>query len=173
MHTGEPPSPTLLLSREGNLLIVSHGARLPPRCFRCNQPATQSKLYKLSWHKSWLWLLAVVNPPLYFVVAPFVRESIRIEAWLCDQHRSRRARGWIGVGGGLLVGAALLGTGIWVNDPGLMGMGGLALIAGLATWVVLLRLWVPQAIQDGKGRIGGCGGEFLDSLDGESSPPGT
>lgn len=99
--TAFTPTAGTLIYREGNAVVVSAlGASLPPRCVRCNQPASNRLLRRLYWHHPALYLLLFVGLCFYLIPALIVRKKAVVEVGLCDQHHKRRMLGillgWLG-----------------------------------------------------------------------------
>lgn len=95
------------IHREGDLVVVpKEGAILPPRCVRCNQPASNRLLRRLYWHHPALYLLILIGMCFYLIPALIVRKKAIVEVGVCDQHHKRRrlgiAIGWVGFVVGLV-----------------------------------------------------------------------
>jgi len=95
------PAAGATIYREGNAVVVpAQLAVLPPRCVRCNQPASKRLLRRLYWHHPALYLLLLVGLCFYLIPALIVRKKAVIEVGLCDQHHKRRLLGiligWLG-----------------------------------------------------------------------------
>lgn len=172
MDVNNPYAPSKLASpssnlvrRDGVILVVGDGAQLPGCCFKCNEPGTHRKVYKLSWHKPWLFALAVASPIVYVLVAQFLTQKISIEASLCATHRARIVRGWILLAVSLLVGPGLLFAGATQDETFLVLSGILVFVGALIAAVIHLRMLVPEVIDNSVGRIKGCAPEFLATLD--------
>ena len=89
------------IHREGDSVVVpKDGASLPPRCVRCNLPASRRLLRRLYWHHPALYLLILVGLCFYLIPALIVRKRAVVEVGVCDQHHKRRrlgiAIGWLG-----------------------------------------------------------------------------
>jgi hypothetical protein len=68
-------APTGGLWREGNRLVTTSTATLPPRCVKCNQLGTvQYANRKFYWSTPWLLFLILVNLLVYAIVALVVRK---------------------------------------------------------------------------------------------------
>lgn len=154
-----------LVRRDDGILVVGDGAELPSRCFKCNGPGTHRKTYKLSWHKPWLFALAVASPIVYVLVAQFLTQRISVQASLCASHRARVVRGWMLLALSLLVGPGLLFAGAVQDEAFLILTGVLVFVGALVGAVVHLRLMVPELIDNGVARIKGCAPDFLATLD--------
>ncbi|HEY6727411.1 MAG TPA: hypothetical protein VI197_25425 [Polyangiaceae bacterium] len=100
------PTAGATIHREGNAVVVpAQLAVLPPRCVRCNQPASKRLLRRLYWHHPALYLLLLVGLCFYLIPALIVRKKAVIEVGLCDRHHQRRLQGiligWLGFAGSL------------------------------------------------------------------------
>ncbi|WP_406700798.1 hypothetical protein V5E97_18585 [Singulisphaera sp. Ch08] len=104
--------------QDGNLLVLSDEARLPDRCIKCNLPANDYRLKrKLAWHPPIWYVTALISPLLYVIVALCIRQTVRIEVGLCENHRRRRSLAityaWLAILGG--IGLALAGA-FWIDS---------------------------------------------------------
>lgn len=160
-----PPSQAQgLIRRDGNLLVVGDRASLPDRCVFCNAPGHHRKTYKLQWHPRWVYWVLLVGPIPMAIVAQYCRKTISIEAMLCQEHRRNRL-----VSGAILATGAIGGlVGIFwglANDEGMVAfyslIGGLLLVLFGA---IGLRFLPPDRIEDGIGRLKGCGEAFLETI---------
>jgi hypothetical protein len=75
--------------READILVMAKIARLPRRCVKCNEPATNRLRRTLYWHNPAIYLL-LLSPVIYIIVALIIRKSLTFEVPLCDEHRARR-----------------------------------------------------------------------------------
>ena len=117
--------------REGKLLVMEKRAELPPRCVKCNAPATGKPLKrKLYWHAPGWYALVLLNLLFYAVVALLVRKTATIHVGLCDRHRGRR-RMWIGIAWSMVIAAIAM-------PFALIPVGEDAVIAAVAATVILL-----------------------------------
>ena len=79
--------------RDGPLLVMSKEAELPDRCLKCNAPALGWRLKRnLSWHPQGYFVILLISPILYIIVALIVRKTAQIYAPLCPDHRRVRRR---------------------------------------------------------------------------------
>ena len=148
--------------RDGVLLVMSKGAELPDRCLKCNEPANGWSLKRnLSWHPQWYYLLFLISPILYIIVALIVRKTAKTRIPLCPRHRGRRRRiialAWtLSLVGPLVLFAGAVGSdsvkgfaGETASSAVLMIsiFGGLAMfLAGLILAVIASQVVVPQKI---------------------------
>ncbi|NHZ92302.1 hypothetical protein F2P45_25330 [Massilia sp. CCM 8733] len=148
--------------REDDILIAPVDAHLPPRCVKCNRPATMDSPRAYLWHHpGWYALMPVL---VYMVVCLFVRKRAVVVLGLCSEHRRRRHRfsilahaacplGAIG-----LLGACALGN-YWAMLPA-----GVLLLIGIQFATASARLLVPVRITNHHIHLKGCAPGFLDSL---------
>ena len=76
--------------RDGDVLVMAKIARLPMRCVKCNEPATNRLRRTLYWHHPAFFVL-LLSPLIYIIVALIVRKTLTFEVPLCDEHRARRS----------------------------------------------------------------------------------
>lgn len=148
------------------VLYVMPSSDLPPRCVKCNEPAsTPVKLRKMYWHSRGWYALILLNLLIYAIAALAVRKRVEVSPGLCPAHASRR--NWFIVGGfasviglvfgGILALASYPGTGMAMVLAGIVAMFAFALGA---------RIIYPVHIDERGARFKGCGQAFLRSLDG-------
>jgi len=137
--------------RDGDVLVMAKIARLPMRCVKCNEPATNRLKRTLYYHHPAIYLIILANLLIYAIVAVIVRKSVKIEIPLCDDHRSRR-RGAILLGWVL----ALSGLGICfipalaeIAEPTPFILGGLVLfLFGLIYGMFRSQTVTPRKIDN-------------------------
>jgi hypothetical protein len=84
--------------RDGNHVLVAHGASFPQRCVKCNADVDgQSKVRRVHWHHPSIYLLLLVYVIVYVIVAAIMRKTAEIDPCLCEEHASKR-RQWIWIG---------------------------------------------------------------------------
>ncbi len=67
------------------------GIKLPDRCIKCNGPRDGKRIKtRLFWHPPLLYLLIVINPIIYYLVAMHVRQEAVVSLSLCRLHRERQ-----------------------------------------------------------------------------------
>ncbi|MDQ1814943.1 hypothetical protein RBA41_16670 [Massilia sp. CCM 9210] len=148
--------------REGDILIASSDAHLPPRCVKCNKPARMDSPRAYLWHHpGWYVLIPIL---VYMVVCLFVRKRAVVVLGLCDEHRRRRrnmaiAAPILGVLG--IIG--LLGS-LGLRSPWLAFFAAVLLVIGAVLAVRSTRLLQPVGITEHEIHLKGCGPAFLDSL---------
>ncbi|WP_428960443.1 hypothetical protein ACQR53_00290 [Xanthomonas oryzae] len=92
--------PTLYLTpahgdvwREGDVLVCTPGANLPPRCIKCNAPADMpSRRYIFHWHHPVIHLALLMGVLPYVILAIVLRKRSAHALTLCAQHERRRVR---------------------------------------------------------------------------------
>jgi hypothetical protein len=85
--------------RDGDLLVMCEGARLPDRCVKCNQQSGGYLLKrKLYWHHPAWYLLILLHFFIFLIVYLIVRKKVTVMIPVCERHRRRRIRaiiiGW-------------------------------------------------------------------------------
>jgi hypothetical protein len=93
--------------RDGKTLVMVKIARLPSRCVKCNEPATNRLKRTLYWYNPLLFLLILASPLIFIIVALIVRKSVKVEVPLCERHRALRKNGMLAGVGIFLVGIIL------------------------------------------------------------------
>lgn len=159
------------LWREGKVLVLQRGAQLPPRCVRCNQPATWQRPVKLWWNPPWIYLTILLSLIVLLIVALVTRKMADVTVPLCEVHRQRRTMGrligWLTVVAGLVcsvLGFALIGSASSAIAA-VAAIGGiLVLLIGFvigsrATWVLM-----PKRIDADYVRLRGCCEAYLQPL---------
>ncbi|NHZ34829.1 hypothetical protein [Massilia rubra] len=148
--------------RKDDILIAPVDAHLPPRCVKCNQPATMDSPRAYLWHHpGWYALIPVL---VYLVACLFVRKRAVVVLGLCSEHRSRRhtfstiAHVACPLGAIGLLGACALGN-YWAMLPA-----GVVLLIGIHFVLHSTRLLAPVRITNEHIHLKGCASAFLDSL---------
>jgi hypothetical protein len=150
--------------RDDKILVVPAGGVLPPRCVKCNEPATMNKRTTFSWHHPGWYVFILVYLFAYVLIALFVYKRAKISIGMCELHRrKRRNTGWAAVGSLILAIASF-----WLMttvDYGFMGIVGVAAFIGAMVLAVMAsRTLYPVGITREEARLKGCGPQFLDSL---------
>jgi hypothetical protein len=134
------------LWRDGPLLMIRKGTELPDRCVKCNGTAGGYRLKRtLSWHPSYWFLLVLVSPLIYIIVALCVRKTAKVAVGLCERHRSARRRaiavGWL---------LSLAGIGLIVlsgYDIPFLNLAGIGvLVGGILFGIIRSQVLVPKRI---------------------------
>src|ERR1044072_8782987 len=168
LKTGEPTTVSGGLSRDGDQLVVVHGAHFRDRCAKCNNPAAPPhKMRKLYWPPPAIYLLLLVYGIVYIIVALIVRKNVEIDPGLCGQHLQKR-RLWIGIGwAGALFGwiVVVWGGRTFGLDPGLTALLAIGFfVVSAASGILNSRVLYAKRIDDRHARLKGAGEEFLASL---------
>jgi len=168
LKLGENPAGDAGIWRDGDQLIVAHGAAFPHRCVKCNQPSVEPhKVRKVYWHSPWLYLLFLLYAFIYIIVALLVRKKADIDPGLCEEHvRKRRvwiAIGWIGSIGSVFVWVPL-GTALGLGPPESMMLAFLCFLGFIIAGMANSRILYPRKIDDRHARLKGADESFLRSL---------
>ena len=146
-------------------LYVTRGAELPDRCVKCNAPAKPAKSRTFYWHSPALYLLVLVSPLIYIIVAMLIRKKIDVAPRLCDDHDRRRVNNiWFSIGS-LVGGIVLLVIAVNIDAP-LVAL--LAVFGGLIACIVFgyrARILLPVDIDERGAKFKGCDPAFLASLE--------
>jgi hypothetical protein len=160
------------LWREGNRLITTSTATLPPRCVKCN--ALGTVLYrdrKFYWSTPWLLFLVLVNLLLYAIVVLIVRKKATLTFHLCQKHYRRRVMLMLTTSALALGALALMLGGPLLGDARRYGpliVGGI--VCGIFMILIafytgtLARVLTPVKITDRFAWFKGCSAEFLSDL---------
>jgi hypothetical protein len=162
-------------SRDGNKLIVTRGAMLPPYCVKCAQPADGAP-----WQKNFAWcnpllafllILGLIGIVVYIIVYYSARKQMMLIVPLCEEHRrARRTKLW--VGSLLLITSPLLMViGAIVDKNELLGFGLFSfLVMAIGGAVVLIQSQPlrPKKIDDQQGFFVGAREPFLQFIDSHS-----
>lgn len=149
---------------DGNVIVLRPGTDLPERCVICNsRDRVTMRRKRVVWHHPALYLLILLNPLVYFVVALIVRRSARVQVGLCEtHHRQRLARIFAGLG--------VTGLGILISALQFGNGGGMLLLAiGFTIVALLVTFFLAQTVSaeriDARWvRLKGAGAAFLDGL---------
>jgi hypothetical protein len=158
------------LWRQGNILVMHKLAPLPDICLLSNQPATKRLSRTMYWHQPWIYIVFLISPVIYFIVAVIVQKNATIRIGLNDEWYARRQRrmlvSWLTVFAFL----ALLGVGVANVDSA--DWAPLAIIAGIVgglaamiTGLLICRLVTPDRITDEYVWVKGVHPDFLNRLD--------
>ena len=158
------------LWRQGNVLVMHKAAPLPDICLKSNGKATRRLPRSLSWHHPAIFILVVISPIIYIIVALVVRKTATIQLPLTDEWYARRRWrmliAWslvltcilLFVVGGAF--AEQLAIAPWLMVGSVFGLLGAA-IYGL----VACRLVTPQRINDQYIWLKGVHPDFLNRLE--------
>ncbi|NIJ86569.1 hypothetical protein FHY35_003613 [Xanthomonas arboricola] len=121
--------------REGDVLVCTPGADLPPRCVKCNAPADISpRRYIFHWHHPAIYLALLMGVLPYLILAIVLRKRSAHVLSLCAWHERRRVRCvaiamasivpllvgvlWIGGATGWLTGAGVMAVMLLIGRRG-------------------------------------------------------
>lgn len=161
--TALAPTPGMTIHRERDAVVVpAQLAVLPPRCVRCNQPASKRLLRRLYWHHPALYLLLLVGLCFYLIPALIVRKKAVVEIGLCDRHHKRRRLGiLLGWLGSL---ASLTMTIVTIESDPVLGVLFLFAMVGFAiVGIVMAQVVTPTRIDDHQAWLK-TGRPFLESI---------
>ncbi|MCC4608123.1 hypothetical protein LL967_09600 [Xanthomonas campestris pv. zinniae] len=163
------PSPSLYLPpvdgdvwREGDVLVCTPGATLPPRCVKCNAPADiPPRRYIFHWHHPVIYAALLLGVLPYLILAIALRKRSAHVLILCEQHERRRVR-YVAVAVAsvlalLVCGLSLDGPSRWLIGAGVMAV--MLLVARLGS-----RVLSPTRVGHTQARYLGACDAFLDDL---------
>jgi predicted RNA-binding Zn-ribbon protein involved in translation (DUF1610 family) len=168
---GPDGSPGLGIWRDGKRLVMRKTAELPNVCVKTNLPADGWLRRKMYWHQPAIYVLILISPVIYAIVALIVRQKADIRVGLCAERIKRRR--WI-MAGAWLVGLA--GIGVMVLGIKLAGprpddvapflmMGGVMIgILAAIVGITLTRVVRPERITRDYVWISGVHPEFVASF---------
>ncbi len=86
-----PTDPGEGVWRNGAMVVCSKNAWFPDRCIKCNEFCGDSRLKKtLRWHPQGYYLLFLISPILYLIVAMIVWWRAKVAFPICERHRRKR-----------------------------------------------------------------------------------
>jgi hypothetical protein len=151
-------------SRTGNLLVVPAGELLPPRCVKCNEPATMDKARTFVWHHPGWYIFVPINILLYILIGAFVQKKAKLAFGLCGEHRRRRRNFTLASWGIFAVGVAVLFAAVAESSVLLGSAGGFLWLVAAIVGTLGSRVLTASRIDKQEARLKGCGEAFLDSL---------
>ncbi len=122
--------------RQGNVLVMHQGFRLADRCIKSNQPAAIRLRRTLYWHHPAIYLLILVSPLLYIIVALVLRKQATVFVGL-SRERAEQRRVVIATAWGLaalMVAAFFLGIALSEQGYGLLIPVGIIGLLGAAIY---------------------------------------
>ena len=154
--------------RQGTNLLVTHNAPLPPFCVRCGQGAMSEPLKKtFYWHHPALFLVVLLSPIIYIIVALIVRKKMAVDAPLCSEHWDRYKSGRR-IGGALMLACiplAILLANVLNDFVGwAILLGFLLFVAGAIVFGVASGVLRPKRIDEHWGTFSGACENFLAQL---------
>lgn len=153
--------------RQGNLLVVQRGARLPDRCVKSNELTKGRLLRRLQWYPPYVYALLVASIPIGLVAALATRKRMTLEIGVSDRWRAKRWRAIVLAWSLVLLGAALLGAAfLRAGEPSLpLIIGGPAVFAvGALVAAKGARLVEPKKIDHEFVWLRGVHPAYLDAL---------
>ncbi|MEZ0298210.1 MAG: DUF4339 domain-containing protein [Candidatus Methylacidiphilales bacterium] len=163
-----PVNMSLNVWNDGKVVLARNAATLPSRCLKCNCEVTEKAITrKLYWHHPIIYLVLLISPVVYVIVAIISRRRASLDIYLCRRHRSVRtwaiAGGWLGSILGLVIMAG--GTSI-VGDTGfyVVLLGALTLLASIIAGFAFSRFASAKLIKDELVWLKGAGNAFRESL---------
>ncbi|WDM67630.1 hypothetical protein [Xanthomonas cucurbitae] len=163
----EPP--TLYLTpvrgdvwREGDVLVCTPGANLPPRCVKCNAPADMPpRRYIFHWHHPVIYAALLLGVLPYLILAIVLRRRSPHVLTLCRLHERRRVR-YVAVT--LASVLALLVCGLSLHSEFRWVIGSAVMAAMLLVGRLGSRVLSPRLVDHHQARYLGACDAFLDAL---------
>lgn len=119
--------------RDGDLMVVGSGARLPEVCFVTGEPAVGTIAVQAMWQPAWVYLTMIPLIVPYLFVSPFYIQSVTLEVPYSERLRRsyhRRVSASVSAGAGF----AILVVFAWLaSSGGLLGVG----IIGMVCCMIL------------------------------------
>ena len=152
--------------REGQVLVVPCGCRLPAACVRCGKPSEDLLSKTFRWHSPWLYILILVGVLFYVIVALVVQKKARIDIPFCHRHRLWRSRMNM-VGAVLLIGSVPLSIllGLLDVDGGIVALVAVATaFAGALVFGIVGGSFAAVYIDENCAKFKGASQQFLSLL---------
>ncbi|WP_161962979.1 MULTISPECIES: hypothetical protein [Xanthomonas] len=165
----EPPSLSLPPAngdvwREGDLLVCTAGANLPPRCVKCNAPADMPpRRYIFHWHHPVIYAALLLGVLPYVILAIALRKRSTHVLTLCAQHERRRAR-YVAVAVAMASVLALLMCGLLIDSQFRWVIGAGVMAAMLLIGRLGSRVLSPTQVDHAQARYLGACDAFLSDL---------
>ncbi|WP_192885910.1 hypothetical protein [Xanthomonas campestris] len=148
--------------REGDVLVCTAGANLPPRCVKCNAPADMPpRRYIFHWHHPVIYAALLLGVLPYVILAIALRKRSAHVLTLCAQHERRRVR-YVAVAMASVLALLVCGLSIDSQFRWLIGAGVMAamlLIGRLGS-----RVLSPMQVDHVQARYLGACDAFLSDL---------
>ncbi|MCC8537608.1 hypothetical protein ACDH70_11435 [Xanthomonas axonopodis pv. poinsettiicola] len=163
----EPPSLYLTpvqgdVWREGDELVCTPGANLPPRCVKCNAPADMPpRRYIFHWHHPVIYAALLLGVLPYLILAIALRKRSGHVLTLCSLHERRRVR-YVAVA--LASVLALLVCGLSLHSEFRWVIGSAVMAAMLLLGRLGSRVLSPRSIGHRQARYLGACDAFLQEL---------
>lgn len=173
------PAPVGAIVRQGSKLIFSAPApgqavELPPVCIRCGASSNGKPLKKtFYWHNPAIYLVLLISPIIYVIVAVIVRKSMKVNVPLCLEHAKRRSIAVTLAWALPLIGLAdVFVLPQFKADVGVTALVFLAFgLAGVVIWAVVSSPIRPRLIDRSHGEFSGFCEVFLQQFPEGSSQP--
>ncbi len=156
--------------RVGQQFVVPRlGSPLPPNCVKCGRPTQEVMNKTFWWHNPVLYLIILISPVIYVIVALIVRKNCKLNVPICEEHRSsyqtKRRVGGILMLASIPLWIAIAAIGHGSDDA--VGIGALVfvmtLVAGLIVFGVA-SLIKPSNMDEQTATFKGAGEAFLQVL---------
>lgn len=139
-----------LVWREGSLLVLRRGARLPARCLRCNRTATERLRKSFWWFPEAIVWVARYSFGLALPLAVLFLQTAEVTLPLCTiHHRSRKVAlwtGWLLVAGGVVVLAVCVFLNIPIDKLYWLTVGPIMGVIGMFPIFIAIGIVVPNKI---------------------------
>lgn len=166
-----PMSPFAGLWRQGNVLVMHKLAPLPEICLLSNEKATRRLRRKMYWHHPAIYVVLLISPLIYIVVAAILQKNATLQIGLNEEWFARRRTRMLIAWGIALLGLALFVGGIAFSDS-LGDATALVIVAaivlffgGLIFGLIACRLVTPSRITDEYVWVNGVHPDFLNRLE--------
>jgi hypothetical protein len=157
------------LWRQGNMLVMHKLAPLPDICVKSNEPATRRLKRSLSWHHPAIFLLLLISPLIYIIVALILRNSATLYIPLTEEWFARRRRRMLFAWVAALLSACLFFGGLAnLDEPSAVWVVIFAIVVGVSASLygaLGCRLVFPHRITDQYVWVRGVHPGFLDRLE--------
>jgi len=158
--------------RDGQRLVMTKGAELPYRCIKTNEAADNLLKRKLYWHPPWVYIILLVSPLIYIILALVLRQSADVKIPLCQRIRRRRLYAILSAwfcGLGMF---AMIFVGIILTEPRYLGDAGLIVafggffagLIGLIVSLMFANIVSPTKIDKTHVWLKGVHPDYLDGL---------
>ncbi|HPF39793.1 MAG TPA: hypothetical protein PK093_14230 [Phycisphaerae bacterium] len=156
--------------RDGKCVGIGAGrGMVSTRCFKCNELADDKPLKRrLSWHTPAVYLLLLLSPIIYVLVALLIRKTTIVYVGLCPRHKHRH-RVVVAITALMVVSVVPLGIAgsTAAGEPVYFISAFFSLLIGLIVYATAGHVVTAKRISDRETLLRGAGAEFLKSL-----PPG-
>jgi hypothetical protein len=157
------------LWRQGDMLVIHKCAPLPDICLKSNKPATRRLKRSLSWHHPAVFLLLLISPLIYIIVALILRKSATLNIPLTDAWHGRRRRRMLFAWVAALLSGLLFFSGLgYLDEPSavwVLVFGIVVCVSATFYGVLGCRLVYPHRITDQYVWVRGVHPGFLDRLE--------